>query len=85
MAQLKINPALARQFLLALYSSFFSQKSALAYLEVRGKAEGQGMSFRRFYRGPEALLKDMADLAAERENGTAALSCPALFDGLIND
>jgi hypothetical protein len=60
MAQLKLNPTPARQFISALYNSFFSQKQAVAYLEVRGKREGQGMSFRRFYRNPEALLKDMA-------------------------
>lgn len=60
MAQLKLNPTPARQFLSALYSSFFSQKSVLAFMEIRGKREGEGMSFRRFYRSPEALLKDMA-------------------------
>ena len=58
--KINLNPALARQFLSALYSSFFSQKSALAFMEVRGKAESGPMSFRRFYRSPEALLKDMA-------------------------
>ena len=58
--KINLNPTLARQFLSALYSSFFSQKSALAFMEVRGKAESGPMSFRRFYRSPEALLKDMA-------------------------
>jgi hypothetical protein len=59
MAQIKLNPAPARLFLTALYGLFFSQTPGVAYLEVRGKQEGKGMSFRRFYRNPEALLKDM--------------------------
>jgi hypothetical protein len=59
MAQIKLNSAPARQFLTALYGRFFSQGQAAAFLEVRGKREGQGMSFRRFYRNPETLLKDM--------------------------
>ncbi|MCK9378377.1 MAG: DUF927 domain-containing protein, partial [Syntrophobacterales bacterium] len=60
MAQLKINPAPAREFLKALYGPFFSQAQGTAYLEVRGKREGEGMTFRRFYPNPEALLNDMA-------------------------
>jgi len=59
MAQIKLNPAPARQFLEALYGRFFSQDKGAAYLEVRGKKEGGPMSFRRFYRSPGALLKDM--------------------------
>jgi hypothetical protein len=59
MAQIKLNPGPARQFILTLYKSFFSQTQGPAFLEVRGKREGQGMSFRRFYRTPDALLKDL--------------------------
>ncbi len=59
MAPIKLNPAPARQFLVALYRSFFSQPQGKAFLEVRGKREGEGLSFRRFYQTPEALLKDM--------------------------
>jgi hypothetical protein len=57
--QIKLNPDYARQFLLALYSSFFSQDQAAAFLEVRGKREGEGLKFRKFYRTPETLLKDL--------------------------
>lgn len=56
---MKINPAPARQFLKALYGVFFAQGQGTAFLEVRGKREGEGMTFRRFYRTPEALLKDL--------------------------
>lgn len=56
----KLKSAPARQFLEGLFGPFFSQAQNPAYLEVRGKQEGKGMSFRRFYRAPEALLKDMA-------------------------
>jgi hypothetical protein len=60
MRLIKVDPAPARQFLVALYQSFLSQShNQKAYLEVRGKAEGGPMSFRRFYRSPEALLKDL--------------------------
>jgi putative DNA primase/helicase len=31
-----------------------------AHLGVRGKREGEGMSFRRFYASPEALVEDMS-------------------------
>ncbi|MFI5329941.1 MAG: DUF927 domain-containing protein, partial [Desulfobaccales bacterium] len=61
MAQIKPNPSLARQFLKALYGQFFSQTQAAAFIEVRGKREGENLSFRRFYRTPEALVKEMAD------------------------
>jgi hypothetical protein len=60
MGNLIINPLPARQFLTAIYAHFFSQAHDPAYLEVRGKREGKGMSFRRFYPNPGALLKDMA-------------------------
>ena len=56
---LKLSSQPARQFLEALYSRFFCQAHGTpAFLEVRGKAEGGKMN-RRFYRSPEALLKDM--------------------------
>lgn len=60
-AKIKLDPALARQFLTALYGRFFSQAKGAgpAFLEVRGKAEGGKMN-RRFYRTPDALLKDLA-------------------------
>lgn len=57
---MKLNSSLARQFLSALYGNFYFQNEKIAYLEVRGKREGKSMTFRRFYRNPEALLKDMA-------------------------
>jgi hypothetical protein len=57
---MKLDQAQAREFLEALYRPFFSKFRDPAYLEVRGKREGEGMTFRRFYRTPEALLKDMA-------------------------
>jgi len=57
-AQIKLTPG--RQFLEALYGRFFSQAKGAAFIEVRGKREGEGMSFRRFYPNPGALLKDMA-------------------------
>ncbi|MFZ5451386.1 MAG: DUF927 domain-containing protein [Thermodesulfobacteriota bacterium] len=60
MGAIKLSPTPARQFIQALYGRFFSQAQGAAYLEVRGKVEGQGMSFRRFFRDPEALVKDMA-------------------------
>ncbi len=60
MAQIKINPVPARQFLKTLYGPFFSQAQGTAYLEVRGKREGEGVRFRQFYPNPGALLKDMA-------------------------
>lgn len=60
MVQFKLDPAPARQFLKALYNSFFSQNSEPAYLDVRGKRKGEGMPFWKFYRSPEALLKDMS-------------------------
>ncbi len=57
---MKLTITHARQFLEALYGRFFSQAQGTAYLEVRGKREGEGMSFRRFYPlTPEALVKDM--------------------------
>jgi hypothetical protein len=59
-AQIKLNPAPARQFLQALYGLFFSQAQGAAFIEVRGKREGEGMNYRRFCRSPEALVKDMA-------------------------
>ena len=59
MAPIKLNPDPARQFLLALYHSFFPENQGKAFLEVRGKKEGEGMSFRRFCQTHEALLKDM--------------------------
>src|SRR3990167_7627471 len=59
MAQLKLNLTPVRQFISALYKSFFSQTQKTAYIEVRGKQEGKGMSFRRFYHSVEDLLKDM--------------------------
>jgi len=36
-----LNTPLARQFLEALYGHFFSQAQGAAFLEVRGKREGQ--------------------------------------------
>jgi hypothetical protein len=58
-AKINLTPALAKQFLTALYGRFYSQAQGAAFLDVRGKMEGQDMSFRRFYPTPEALVKDM--------------------------
>lgn len=60
MNEIRLDLALAQQFLEALYGSFFFQAQGAAYLEVRGKREGKGMSFRRFYPNPGALLQDLA-------------------------
>jgi len=45
-AQLKLNRTPARQFLEALYGRFFSQAQGAAFLEVRGKREGQARLLR---------------------------------------
>jgi hypothetical protein len=58
--RLALNPYLARQFLEVLYSRYYSLTTCPAYLEVRGKREGAGMSFRRFFATPEALIEDMS-------------------------
>lgn len=56
---MKLAPHLARQFLTTIYGPFFSESQGAAFLEVRGKKEDGPMSFRKFYRTPEALLADM--------------------------
>lgn len=56
---MRLDPEPARQFLEVLYSSYFSQANGPAYLEVRGKREGEELKFRRFYRTPADLVKDM--------------------------
>lgn len=59
MSGLELNPNLAKQFLEALYSPFYCQAPGPAYLEVRGKREGEDLSFRRFYLTIEALVNDI--------------------------
>jgi hypothetical protein len=56
---MRLDPEPARQFLKALYGSYFSQANGTAYLEVRGKREGEELEFRRFYRTPVALVRGM--------------------------
>lgn len=58
--RLKLTPSLARQFLEALYGRFFSRVKSEAFLEVRGKREGEELGFRRFYPSVAALVQDMA-------------------------
>ena len=55
----KLTPTLAQQFLETLYGPLFSGPPGPAYLEVRGKREGEAMTFRRFYPNIKALLKDI--------------------------
>lgn len=60
MSRLKLDIASAQRFLIALFQSHYSLKSAKpAFIEIRGKREGEGMSFRRFYPQPERLLQEM--------------------------
>jgi hypothetical protein len=57
-ARLELNNGLARQALEVLFSSYLS-RTPTGFIEVRGKGEGEGLTFREFYRNPKALVNDM--------------------------
>jgi len=57
-ARLELNPALARQALEVLFSHYLS-RIPTGFIEMRGRREGEAMTFRRFYQNPEALVNDM--------------------------
>ena len=58
---ISLDPLQAQQFLEALYGRFFKQFNGQAFLEVRGKREGEGLNFRRFFKNVSALVHDMGN------------------------
>jgi len=64
---MKIDKEQARKFFQTILSSFLERSVRPAYIEVRGKREAdKKMTFRRFYRGIDLLIKDMSNWPNDR-------------------